>query len=486
MDHRWQPLPKDGARDVSLALYDAETLPPAIVAGAAAVFDLTPLVSRLGQTDAELSFTLSWHDELDWHLPQSGQWVCVRLSGRPLCVQRVDALTDYRVMHGVKQVSVTARARDATDRWRDQQLSTRTYAIGAPAIEVVNDVAEAMGLADTEVLVTQLSTVVPRASVQLSGVSAWTALEQVMLPAGLSPSVDALGRLRGVSRDVLRDADVVLTDDRVEGFSGSRSSAPATRLSLRWRAPELVPVLGAERVLGQATLSAGMFKLRQVRRVYFSADRTQRATNLRLVVRESANSGLFPVADEKIERLGYDAASASGAAVVVETRKFSPVWLGLYMGAKLITAASADYHAWVVTIPFGRLLEAAVDIATLVLLTSFGQGQYDIMGQPLDAVEQVHTTDAYDPAASPASSRREVIESDFVASLGHAIAFVTREFIWRARAATTWSLTIVDDPRIEVGDIVQLSDGTRLCVTGFRRDLSHASSALLDLTGFPA
>jgi hypothetical protein len=38
----------------------------------------------------------------------------------------------------------------------------------------------------------------------------------------------------------------------------------------------------------------------------------------------------------------------------------------------------------------------------------------------------------------------------------------------------------------EPGDIVQLYDGSRLYVTDYKRNLTHGSSALLDVVGFRA
>lgn len=487
MDSRWQPLEKDAVKAVELLLYPREAGPAQILDGVAPAANLTPFASRLEQSESQLTFTLSWHRELDGaQLPSPGQWVLVNLDAQPLCIQQIDSLGDYRIVHGVKQLTVTARSRDATARWRERTIATPAYAIGAPTIGIVMNVAEAMGLRGSEVLVgRQLAAHVPRANLQLANVPAWTALEQVMLPAGLSPAIDALGRLRGYARDVLREADVVLSDERIESFSGSRASAPITRLSLKWRSPQMVTIKQSERVLAETTMTAGFFRLRQIHRVYFSEDRTLRATDLRMVIKESANR-LLNVCDEEMDWLGHDSADDTGAAVVVTTRNFVPAILGSYVFMKVYLAGVSDGATPAVTIPYGRVLEAAGDVAILLLLVSFGQGTYQILGRPLDAVEEVNETVAYAPDASPASQKLENIESDFIVSESAAQAFVTREFIYRCRAATSFTLTIVDDPRLEVGDIVQFADGMRLFVTGFRRDLSPGSAALLQLSGFPA
>ncbi len=487
VDGRFRPLARDSVREVQVLAYPRNASPRAILQGqAGAGVDLTAYVSRVQQTESSLSFTLAWHRELQGAaMVQPGQWVLVRLGAAPLCVQQVESLSDFRVMHGVQQVTVQARTRDATGRWRDQTITTPTYALAAPLITIVVDVCKAMGLSEDEVRVTQLSAHAPRASMQLSGVSAWAALEAVLLPAGFTPYVDALGRLSAFSRDVKRDADLVLDAERVEALAASRSRPPLTRLQLRWRAPQMATVLQGERMLASTRVMGGFFRMRQVKRLKFSQDGTQRATAVRMEIKDSINR-LLPVAREYMLETSHDSAAQSEAAVVVEMRKYLPAFLGMYVVGKIAMATMSDYHNYVTTISFGRVLEAGFDVAMLVTFMSIGEGLYELHGRPLDAVEVVNTTEAFDPTASPASQKREVIETDFVANEGAATAYVLREFVYRARAATSWTLTIVDDPRLEPGDIVQLPSGERVLITGYQRDLTPGAPALLELTGFPA
>jgi hypothetical protein len=61
-----------------------------------------------------------------------------------------------------------------------------------------------------------------------------------------------------------------------------------------------------------------------------------------------------------------------------------------------------------------------------------------------------------------------------------------RELIYRVRSASVYGVTIVDDPRIEPGDLLQLPDGSRLYVTGYRRMLHRDAPAVLEVEGFQA
>jgi hypothetical protein len=42
---------------------------------------------------------------------------------------------------------------------------------------------------------------------------------------------------------------------------------------------------------------------------------------------------------------------------------------------------------------------------------------------------------------------------------------------------------IVDDPRIEVGDILEFADGSRMLVRGFNSDLSRDAPAIMSVEG---
>ena len=90
----------------------------------------------------------------------------------------------------------------------------------------------------------------------------------------------------------------------------------------------------------------------------------------------------------------------------------------------------------------------------------------------------------HDPNAEDWYEEVQEIESDFILNEDHARAVAGREFIYQALSASSYNVVIVDDPRIEVGDILELADGSRVFVTGFRRELTHGTSAVLEVEGF--
>jgi hypothetical protein len=365
--------------------------------------------------------------------------------------------------------------------------------MGTPLDEIVSDVATAVGIADSENLIGSLAMSTPQSNAQLSQVSAWEMLEQLLLVAGLYPFTDAIGRLKAYSRDLFRASDVVLDDDRVKRVRGSKSRAPLSRLLLKWRSPTMTIVKQQDRSLASATLTAGFFQLQQRKEVWWSDDRTQRAMDTRLVIKQSANSGLIPVCSENYDA-NNDGEDATGGVVELDTLFYVPTLLSFYVAGKIALALVPEPVVTTGVVgqvgatepEYGRYAEAVADVFILTLLASLGTGVYEVWGTPYDFVNPINQTEAYDPDAETQLENVETIETDFAGDEGHAQVIVRREFVFRVRAATSFGLSIVDDPRIEEGDIVELADGSRVFVTSFSRDLSPGAPAVLEIGGFPA
>jgi hypothetical protein len=138
------------------------------------------------------------------------------------------------------------------------------------------------------------------------------------------------------------------------------------------------------------------------------------------------------------------------------------------------------------TIPVGRRIQAAAELTVLLVMASIGTGMYEVWGTPYDFVHARNTTEAYDEVAPEWLGNEQEIENDFVMDESMAQAYAVRELIYQARSAASYTVSIVDDPRIEPGDILQLPDASRLYVTGYRRDLSPGAAAVLEIEGLRA
>ena len=509
MDTRWQPLTEDARRTCTIAVYDAGLTPLQIADGAVGR-DLTPLVSRARQSEAELTVTLVWHDELYGpNMPTIGQWLAATLNGQLLCVMLIESINDYRLRSGERSATLTARTRDGTSAFRDELIATPRYFQGTLLTTIATYVAYHVGMTPGEVIMPVDGYSTPQAAYQASNITPWELITQCLLVMGYSPFVDAIGRLRAYSRNLIwRPSDMTIPASRVVGFIGSRAVAPIDKLTVKWREPWPKRVEKTHQVLGTAQVTAGYWKKYAIREMYWSEDRTQLAdidpelmvedyhdtVNSPLFVKEDINSGLIPVGKQYFEAIYATLPDGSrggciGGRVRVEMTHERDRILTILIAAKIVASFIPDFVVAFfggVTIPVGRIIEAAtVDVPILTLLCKMGTGFYEVRGTMYDLANPVNQTIAYDPQV-PNPTRSDTIESDLVLNEETAQIIAVREYVFRVRSASQFSLTIVDDPRIELGDVVALEDGTRLFVTGLSRDLSSGSQNLLELVGFAA
>lgn len=481
MDFRFSPTPKDTERTAEILLYAVGVPIPDVVGGTAATLDLSPFVTRASQSQSDLSVTLAWHLELyGTAQPKPGQVIAAKLDGILLWVGIIESISDYRVESGTRTMTLACRSRDSTPAWRNVSRVTNEYPQGTRLDVIARDVALSLGLQDGEILLPASSMATPHSTAQLAAVPAWSMLETLLLPSGAGPMVDGLGRLKAVSHDCTRASDVVLTEDRIVAVTGSRSKPPLTVLRLKWLDPSFTRVEQQDQVLAQANITAGYFQIKQEQDVLFSGDQTQRAVDTHLVIRQSANSGILPVCSE-----GYAALSETVGRITLRTAAWVPALLSVMLASKL-AAALPDGVTGGSTISIGRKVQAALEFSVMLTMASIGTGSYEVWGTPFDYVKGRNITEAYDPefedqewSANPAE-----IESDFISSEDHAQAVTGIEFIYRALGVNSYSATLVDDPRIEVGDILELPDASRIYVTGYKRELTRGASALIDVEGF--
>jgi hypothetical protein len=481
MDGAWVPYAADAIRAVQVLHHPTATPLELVQETASDGVDLSPYCSQVTQSASEASISLSWHNELYGSAqPKPGQILELQLDGAPLWWGVIESLNDYRLEVGTRTMSLLARSRDASPFWRNVRRVTDIYPTATPLALIARNVAASLGLADNEMNLPSSSGYTVHSNTQLADLPAWEMLEQLYAPFGSMPFVDARGRLKTISRDVGRAADIVLTEDRIQAVTGARSRSPVSLVRIKWLDPALTRVEQQDQSLAQATITAGYFQLEQRKDISFSNDGSQRAENTYLVIKQSANSGLVEVCDETYEQL-----SQTSGRIVLTTARWVPGLIGVFLALKAAAALpdiSLPFGG--PTAPIGKIVYGGIELSVLLVMASIGTGMYEVNGTPYDFVHARNSTEAYDSAAPSWMGNEVEIENDFVGSEQAAQAYAVRELIYQARAASSFGLTLIDDPRIEPGDIVQLPDGTRVYITGYSRDLTSGAPALLNVEGF--
>lgn len=460
----------------------ADTTWTQLISGAATpALDLSPYVDNQTQTEAGLDLSLRFNHELYGAAqPKVGDFVRVKLDGETLFSGQIEGLTGYRESHGERTYGLTVKTRDATPLWRQTKWVTDTYPAGTELGVIIQDVLAALGLTSTEVpQVIQTGVYTVHGDTQLADLPVWEMLSMMLEASGLEPYVTATGKLKTISREVTRNHTLQLDTIDVLAIHGERVRPSITHLTVKWLSPELAKTNTQTQVLARESITAGFFKLEQKRRLYWSEDRRQRAENTFMKVLASVNDGLLPVGSEH-----YQQVNEFSGEIKVITHAWVPTLATATMAAMIGASFIPDGAVIGETIPLGRLIEAAGQVAYFLIIMSLGTGVYEIWGDPYDFVHEVNTTEAYDQDAPAWVRLEETLSSDFVANEAHAQAMAVRELLYRSLSAHSWGVEIIDNPLIEKGDILRLPDGSRIYVTGYSRDLSHGAPATLSVRGF--
>ncbi|MGH7343288.1 MAG: hypothetical protein ACREK4_00115 [Candidatus Rokuibacteriota bacterium] len=476
------PYPsKDIKREVDVLMWPAAATFETVINGTATgSTDLSPFVSSVSHSDREGSIKLSGTLPFTCSTqPKPGRLISINAEGQRLVNAAIDTLSEFREERGVRHMNITLRSRDAFGLWRDNRFTTQVYPAGTEFAAIAKDIASALGLKPVEYRLPATGFVTPHTNSQMSDMSPWEMLETLHMAAGLSPFFDPLGKLKTYRRDTRRPADLTLGKDRVIAITGSKARPPITNVKVKWLSRHLSKVVQQDQFITGDTVTAGFFKLEQKREQWFSDDRTQRAEATYMKVIQSVNSGLLPVGDEE-----YVQISTRNGLLIVTTSAWVPALATASIVLMLIATAIPDGVTVGATIPAGRLVHGIAEAIILLVMMSLGTGQYEFWGQPFDYVHAKNTTEAFDKNAPQWMDIEQVIDNDFIYNESHAKAVAIRELLYESAGAISWGATIVDDPRVEIGDIIALPDLSRLYITSWERNLTRGEEATLDLRGF--
>lgn len=445
--------------------------------------DLTPYVQSLSQSESEMTLSIRYNRELlGENRPQSGDVVQLRDGDDVLFNGIVDAITGERESRGDRAMDVTVRRRDAFPWWRDVHCVSEVFGVGADLGAVARSIAKNnLGLIDQEMQLPNLGITVVHDVAQFADVTALEMLRTILEPALSEPYVDAIGKLKVVSRDVQRSSSIALAWSQVTSMETSGSRLPLTSVKVKWLDPNLTEVVQLNQPLAQCQLTCGIFIPASQTEVFWSSDRRQRAKNTALVPIQS----LGVVGNE-----WYHEAGPYGGRVYCEV---SPQWLALFGGSIAAYYAANQIPEPVqvgvtgtgATIPWYKA--AAKNAAMAAVWVAVGRqaiGVYEIWGQPYDFVHAVNECEAFDQSAPVYAQKIETVENYLVPDEEGAKTLAVNELIYRARQASNGTIRMIDDRRIERGDVLGLPDGRRFYVTGYKRQYTRGSVFKFTVGGF--
>lgn len=448
--------------------------------------DLSAYATSISRTSSrELRFILAVPE--DFTSPGSGDIVAIleNSNGGTIWAGAVDGIDHRTEQRGSSRtLSGTARSRDASPLWRRTSFSTPVYPVGTDLAAIAGDLLKSLGLADREFPTLQpFGRWTPHTTTQLADMPAWEMLGSLLFPVVAEPWVDALGRFKPISRDVRREADLVVDDDSILSISESSLGGGATSAVLVWKDHVLAESTQQEQSLGQVQITAGYFALRQHAFVFWGPDHARRAKNTHMRILQTANSAEAEFCEESYEQIdefsGRVSVVTSAAVPTILASTLYTIGVGLLAPDSVVVEVGLGY-----TIRVGTLICDAGLLGLAAIMRQVGTGSYEIWGVPFDYIFPMNRTEVFLEDARPWTEVVEDLESDFIIDEDHAQRVAEDELIHRHLAASPMSVQLVDDQRIEPGDILLLRGQKRFYVEDLSQEFSRGSAATINLTGF--
>ena len=475
-------LNKDIVRNVLLELWPSSSPAEIIDGSAAGQTDLSPYATSIRATESKLTVDLRYYTAFleCANQPKPGYVITVKTDGVVRFNGVIESISSYNEERGQRSMEITARLRDGFGAWRTAHATSPVFPQGTSYLAILTDICgRMMGLDASEFNFPSISYTVPHTNSQMADQTPFDMLRDVLFAADYEPFVDVMNRVTAYTKSITRDANAVIDSEKIVKVHGSTESQKTTRVRLKWLDPELKKTSQQDQVLYSASMTAGFFNLRQREKTWFSDDRTQRAEGTYMVTKDSVNAGIVPVAEEKYEQIDL-----YHGRITLETYFWVPTLATASLAAMTYSALTPDGVAVTETVPIGRVIEMGLQVAVFITMMSMGVGRYEIRGVPFDYVNAKNTTLAYADNIDSWAQQEEEVENDLIANEAHAQQIATNHLVWLAAQSFSYGLTMVDDPRVELGDILEFEDGTRVMVQGFSNDYTRGAPAVMEISGF--
>ena len=501
MDHRWKPLNQDSKREVRVILHPTAAIwevRRGLDPGSDDSIDLSDYVATASHSAFDANVTLKFNRELfganqpkpnqilEIQLKQNGEW-------KPLWLGIIDAINSYTLQRGERSLQLIAKTREQQDIWKHTKRVTPLFPQMTNLSYMIHRIVRTAGMQHDEIVLLPTAMTTAHSNTQLADMNAWDMVQAICVPLGWTPFIDAMGRFRVADRSLqARIADAELTDERMVKVKGSRQRPPVSRVRVFWLNPTLKMNKQMAKQLAVKSITVGWFLPVFWTHIDFSADKTQRATETYFKAKPSVNRWIKFVKEKWTQQ------SPTGGRMFFDNKKnFAMiattlgVWIAMHKVPDKVLIVTPGPGTIIdspgatgSTISTGRVQESIFLGIFMGLMMNLGSGNYEIWGMPYDWVHARNTSEAFDSSVPTWVDNAEDIETDFIVNEEHGKTVAIRELIYRARSANKWSVTIVDDPRIEYGDILKFPDGSQLYVEDFSRQLERGAEATLDVSGF--
>jgi hypothetical protein len=378
------------------------------------------------------------------------------------------------------QIQFAVFNRANNQAWKRRNVTSNSFTIGSDWGTMFSDIVKnVMLLEDAEVVVPEpWGVLFDKNSNQVVNYPPWDAMEQLAFGINAVPFFNGKGELDLYYITQNRITHSLEDDKYLRRYEAKGSSAEIiNKVILTYMSNTLSRVDGPDQVLGSAIITAGFFKREFDVDVYYSDERKTRSDNPRFIVQASVNSGLISFAEETMTKI-----DEFHSRINVEVSVFAP----LLAGALLIAWVAASYlpnfgfavgfGGSEVTVPIntGTYVQALLLMAILLIMMSIGTGQYEVWGTPYEMVYLEQQAIALKAGTEFWQEREKEIRNDFISTLEQAQPLIINQLHHEVMKENPRSLVLRYDPRLEPGDVLEVSSGVKIWIESIQRIIGRA------------
>ena len=382
------------------------------------------------------------------------------------------------------------------ERYLNLPVTTDSFPVDTDLGEMAMSVAQRhMGLGQDEILFGATGFQTKHITNQLVEINALEGLAQLFFPSGGKPKFDSRGRL--TIADVSLDKPpirVYASDALIESKIAAPNDVEVNNdITIRGLSAELTRVVQDFQLLTTVSVNTGFFDSEFDERQYYSDDRTQRAqeTFLSTIKRIKWSDADWTEIDEFHGRLEIDTKFLRNARVIIfitwlATQVLVAIIDSIFQGGGIATDIIFTILGIGVTLAVIRfalhVLSTAALAALIWAMNFIGRGEYEIHGKPFEFVYQELVSQSRLVGLLREERRTIEFRNDFISDMptldSISAARLRRELV----KDQLFTLVLMDDPIIEVDDVVETADGSRYYVVSVAKTIQRELNPVMTLT----
>ncbi len=388
-----------------------------------------------------------------------------------------------------KSAQLSAVAYGREERYLNLEVTTDSFPadtdLGAMAYRVA---WKHMGLQQEEILFGAFGVVTKHETNQLVEIPALDALYQCGFPAQKKPKFDGEAKLCMASFDLDKPALRVWKDNLVVRrlVAEPNDVEVMNQVVMLGQDHNMTKALQDARLLTEFDVTTGFFDAELKRRIYYGQDHTQRAQDTTLVTRKkiSWSKASWSEVDEFSGTLDINTRYLRNVRAIIFA-----TYLALQAAIAAIDfifqAASAAAGTFLAILRLALQIAAQAALAGLLWSMNYiGRGHYEVWGRKFEYVYAQLMADSRLTGLDEDELRKYEYRNDFMSTMAQLTTAGRARLRRELLKNQLYAIEVLDDPALEVDDIVEDGNGARYYIITAQREYQPKQPAMLKMVAW--